>query len=417
MATINYKDFRVDSDTAVQDLQKVLDDLSNPSVYSTLDYVELSLDEIDITPTILALLIQILNHPLPIGCSGKELYWDSVALIECKFLQEETTNRQSAANESIQSFGEALAHRPDRLGLIHSPDILECLYNTHHLELKVTTLLVQQDRLSALECIRLGSLVQRAISLNLEIVVNDFEEPLVFGERLAKAVHLQNVSFGTIMNLDLLDTLISDGDCVVRTLLSPQSRLEKLILSAINLTDHHLQLIAAMLPTSQLRALDVSASRVGRDGIFALARQLPNIKYLKDLALNSYSWEPYIYVCDQKQAMYRECIAALLHGMFENYSIEHFRLCRWVEALQYLIKSNRIRGRILATGLSIPTGLWPLILGLVASWQWDPIWGEEVKFRNHRINALYFALHNCPILSSVSSRHRRARKRPLQDTR
>jgi hypothetical protein len=56
----------ISSGNVIPDIQKVLDSLSNPSVYSTLDSVDLYIEKIGITPTILALLIQILNHPLPI---------------------------------------------------------------------------------------------------------------------------------------------------------------------------------------------------------------------------------------------------------------------------------------------------------------------------------------------------------------
>jgi len=244
-------------------------------------------------------------------------------------------------------------------------------------------------------------LVERHGPLDLIIGGNNFEEPLTFAESLANSVHLESVGF-----FRLFYNLTTDGACIVRTLLSPQSRLEKLILSAMPMTDRYFRQIVDMLPPSQLRVLDVSDnSLIGVEGRLELARQLPNIKHLKELDLSCNSWERIMH------HWYEKCTVAFLEGMFENSSIEHFRLGRRVEELEYLTESNRIRGQILATGLSIPMGLWPLILEQVGSRQWDRTWGQEVKFRNHRINALYFALHNCPILSTVSLRIRRARKR------
>jgi hypothetical protein len=76
--------------------------------------------------------------------------------------------------------------------------------------------MINQERFSAWE---FGStiVVSHWSSLKLQSL-GDFEEPLVLGEGLANAFHLQSVCFPQDHNQNLCDILVRDGDCIVRHL-------------------------------------------------------------------------------------------------------------------------------------------------------------------------------------------------------
>ena len=403
------KTFNIVAAHAIQHLQACLDEISQPFADSNIKCFQLSLDHIEVTPTILDLLVQILIHPLPTVPIGVEIYWDCVSLWHCK-LSREGSNRLAVAGEgfcsedSIEILISILASRPSRLQLSESPEILECLFNAPHLERKLTELSVLQERFSVLECAMIGNLVQRAVSWKLFLSVGDFEEFIVFGEGLANAFHLQTVGFHSTRNRNLHDILVRDGDCIVRQLLStPQSRLERLVLSDMHLTDYHLHLIAEMLPTSSLQVLNLSYNLFEGEGILAFACQLPRIKCLKRLDLSHSHWDIYKYSSTREHAtIYRDCIAALREGMYENYYLECLRLYCDNTQLKYLTNTNRIRRQILDTCFAIPVGLWPLILKKVGSQPRDSTWGDNEKFQRRATTALYFVLQNCPILSSAA---------------
>jgi hypothetical protein len=261
-------------------------------------------------------------------------------------------------------------------------------------------------RFSAKECAMIGSWVQRSVSLkNLMISTSDIEEPLVFGQALGKALHLESVRFirGCDPQSKICDDLVRDGDGIVRRLLSPQRQLKLLTLTGLYLEDHHFQTITEMLPTSQLQVLDVSNSCIGREGTLAFACQLPRIKCLKRLDLSHSHWDIYKYSSTREHAtIYRDCIAALREGMYENYYLECLRLYCDNTQLKYLTNTNRIRRQILDTCFAIPVGLWPLILKKVGSQPRDSTWGDNEKFQRRATTALYFVLQNCPILSSAA---------------
>ena len=427
---MDFKSFPIFPRHAIHHLQAVLAEISKPPIDSNIKCFQLCLYDMDFTPTILALVVQILHHPLPraVPPTGKELYWDSVYVRNCKFSQEVTTTTDLCVNEQegfgskdhrIHIFISALAHCPRSLFLYESPEILECFFHTtSHLEWTVKKFFFTQDRVSAISpcASRMGSSLSQerptttttsrsstsSVSLNLHIAVGSFEEPLVFGKILANTYHLRSVRFSKRRRQNLEDVLVTnDHSCIVQQLLSPPSRLEKLHLSGMKLDDHRIEQIAELLPTSTLKVLNVSDNYIGSKGILALACQLPRIKSLKKLDLSDNLWENY-NDSSERQARYSECIAALVRGMLENDSLEHFYMQNQSLHLKYLTYCNRIRRRVLPRGLSIKVGLWPWILQQVGSPPWDPLWGEEEKFRTYRATALYFVLQNCPILSSVS---------------
>jgi hypothetical protein len=329
--------------------------------------------------------------------TGAATYWDHVHLRDCQISDRlAADNKGFCSQDSIQVLISALTNCPSSLKLSRSQDILECLFNTPHFERRLTELSIVQERFSALDCARIGSLVQRAVTWSLDIDVDVLEDPLVLGQGLANAFHLQSLRIKRALDPNFCDVLLRDGHCIVRLLLGPQSRLKELVLSGIGLTDRDLQLIVDMLYTSQLQALNLSHNEIGLDGILALAHQLPKIKCLKELDLRYNAFDDPHFA--RHEVMYEECINAVLQGMFENFSMEQFHFGAVVEEMVYLTKSHRISRQILATGLSLPGALWPLILELVGRRHWDPTSGKEVQLWSHRANALYFVLRNCPII-------------------
>lgn len=413
--TIGAMSLTIRSRNTANELQTCLDEISNPLFDPTIRRFELSLSCTPITPRILAVLTQILNQPLHKAPKGKGSKWDQVSMSHCTFTRPGMTelvvyDEGFCSQDNIQLFASALARGTVDLSLHECPEILECLFNSPHLELNELSL--RQERFSALECASIGNLVQSCVALkDLDISTSHFDEPLIFGQGLANAFHLQSVRFirnqNTLCPLEatLSDVLVKGGvNSIVGQLLSPPSRLQKLSLDELYLGNDHFLSIVEMLPTSQLQVLDVSYNRIDRQGLLAFAHQLPRIKCLKTIDMYHNPWENHRY----DDELVEECIAALLQGMIENYSIERFRLQRgWrMERMNYCTDANRIRNRILATPISIPVGLWPRILERVVTSEWNPTWDEDLKFRNYRPNALFFVLQNCPILSSASMRRR-----------
>lgn len=407
-------DFAIESYNTIHQLQACLDAISRPCVVSTTKWLHLRVFSVNITPPILALLVQILNQPQLKAPNGTGSKWDEVSLYDCTFARPGTTqltvnDEGFCSQDNIQLFVSGLACRTARLTLSETPEVLEYLLNTPHLELQ--RMYLYRIMLPTSECARLGDLVQRSCSLNdLALTLVYLEEPLLLANAVANAFHLQCVSFDRMSTpyrqSELSDILVRNGGNSINTeqLLSPHRRLQKLRLPAMDLKDRHFLPIVEMLPTSQLQYLDVSSNHIGIQGILAFANQLPRIKCLKKAKLSNNAWE---YPHDHNghhQASYRECIAAMLLGMIENYSIECLELYRRDKQLEYCTHANRARRRIWAIADSSLVGLWPWILERVGTRNWNPTWDGELKFRNYRANALYFVLQqNCPILSSIRS--------------
>lgn len=248
--------FRACGDNGIDDLTKVIEEISKHPAPSATNLFVLSVDAFSITPPVLPLLVQILNQPLS--------KWNFVYLSRCQFARPERTTLATVDNDDhrycsphdMQVFASTLARQMDSLTLIYCPDILEALFNVPQLDMN--NLFVAPERLSALECEELGHLVQRSVLLKHLIIATSYLDASHFlGEGLANAYHLQSIAFcgesWSSMTNDqhqhqhqrredpLADKVIGDGHngVVGQLIVSPQSQLKRLSLSRMHLEDRH----------------------------------------------------------------------------------------------------------------------------------------------------------------------------------
>jgi hypothetical protein len=308
------------------------------------------------------------------------------------------------------------------LGLTSCPEILECLFHVPKLE--CGDLLLDQARLSALECQRLGALVQESDplkSFTLQGSPIHVEEPQILVESLIHLAHLQEQRITETKDSSTThpphgrarrDPACGPGDHdhVVETFLPPippKRVLKSLRLTVMHLKDCHFLTIVQALPSMHLEELDVSNNDIDCPGILALAEHLPRIHSLKKICLHSNPWEN-----DSTEDAYEECWDALLQGLRWNYSIEvidvsNERLAQVNVARNYCYL-NWAGRRLLATPTAssssmVPLGLWPLVLE--RAWKENDHVDDSIDDPKLRLSSIFFFLQNSPVLSLIGSEH------------
>jgi hypothetical protein len=267
---------------------------------------------------------------------------------------------------------------------------------------------------------RFGDLIQRSTHLRkLNLSLRFDQAPSEMLESLANAIRIHRISLTQSHLLDeqdreqVLFKLVGGGGhngVVVRLLQNPLSPLQHLELSNMRLDDDHFIPIVQLLPTSQLKILDVSCNRIQSRGVFEFARQLPRIQSLKKVAIGGNPW--------LRSAQAGECGLALLQGLRENYSVEEFGsgmngnllllqdfVVPQAFLLMHFLDINRAGRRLLEVSSNIPLGLWPHILeraGTKLSYvgsRYDPFLGQGRR----RANAVFFLLRNSPIVCHAAT--------------
>jgi hypothetical protein len=388
--------------TCHQRLQSCFDEISKPSLTGRLDLI---INDIRFTPSILALLIQVLNQPLcKVGAgTATDTKWDKVVLRHCSFAAPRTTPLKAddegfCSADDIQILASSLVNRTWNLCLRHCYEIPLLVFNAPHPMLK--GLFLHDLLLSTLDFAKFAGWLQRCVSLiDLELWHVRLEEPrLLLAEAFPHSFNLECIrlrpgKYGHHQEAlsDLLLTRDGGIGTIVSLLRHPQSRLQRITLTDMHLEDCHFLSIIEMLPTSQLQDLDLCCNKIGRDGIMAFASQLPRIKCLKSVDIHLNYWDNSEQRATER---YKECIAALARGMTENHSLEGF--LPHDQLLDFFLRVNRTRRRILAVAHSIPVGLWPSILKEVGPSKWNRRRHED--WRMIRCSVLYFLLRNYPIL-------------------
>ena len=186
------KTFEIRSSDAANQLQTCLDELSKPWRESTTESLGLELSSVNITPPILALLIEILNQPLTKSTAAQEVKWNHVGFFRCTLARPDDDG--CCSHDDVHMLASALARRTSSLHLNECPEILECLFTVPQLEMK--KLYFHQKRLSVLECVRFGDLIQRSVPLKY-IYVNTaaLDDPHSIAEGFANAYQLQSITF------------------------------------------------------------------------------------------------------------------------------------------------------------------------------------------------------------------------------
>jgi hypothetical protein len=317
------------------------------------------------------------------------------------------------SKDNIHLFASALARQTSSLTLSECPEILGCLFDVPALEMKKVAF--HQARMSECECAGFSDLIQKSLRLKeLYIKAAHLDNPHSLAKGLANAVQLRTISIkGMTTTMPVhqqpeqtLSTALFGNSGIMERLLtaSPSRQLRELYLQSMHLEDYHFMTIVELLPRSHLEVLDVLDNKIKCPGIMAFAKQLPNIKNLKQVQLRLNPWD---YARDTSgKNDYEQCCAALLEGMLDNYSIQCMPLMqitvleRQLEHCSYI---NWVKGQILASSNAIPVGLWPLLLERVGTHNRHFLWVEESRFRTHTANALYLVLQNSPILSSICS--------------
>ena len=351
---------------STNDMECVLEDITTPlHNLSEIAYYELQIWNKVITRRKLDELVELMNKPLPKVATATSWKWTEIALFRCIFAQPGmilaiADDDDYCSLEDRTLLASTLAGRTERLFVLSCPDILDSLFHIPRLE--VNEWGITQDGLTALECARVGDLIQSSTDLtSLQLKADYLEDPLVLAQAFANAAHLQYVYFD--MNdqpshqqpgRKLSDAIVRYGwNGIVGRLL--QLRLKVLSLSEMQLEDSHFMVIAEMLPTSQIESLCLHENNLGLQSILAFAQQLPMIEYLKEGCLGLDTWQ---HVREQRD----ECYAALRAGMLDNYSIESLDPGCEDALLVLYTQLNRAGRRILSTSSPVPSGLWALVL-------------------------------------------------------
>jgi hypothetical protein len=420
--------FQISANNAVYQLATVKKKLSRlPPLGSADDPFYMHLHGVVITAPILRMLVEILNHPLPKDSSATattERRWDHVSILDnCTVARVDTNSayleEDYCSEEDLRLLASTLACRVVSLSLQEAPQILECL--SYAPQLEHDDFSINQMAFSALDCSRLGQLVQRSVMLkNLMIIgPSNLEEPQTLGDCLANSVHLQVLKFMRLFRPDsfqevgqpFLDTIIRpDGnDVVVRLLRNPQSQLKTLHIAGLHMKDRHFKAIVEALPFSKVEELGVQGNDIQSHGIFAFAKELPKITCLREVYLCSNPWE-------KSGLSFKKCGAALLRGMLTNYSILSLTVYKWCPQLQlaaYYFCLNWAGRRLLATSSTVPLGLWPLVLERAV--KSNNSLDDDDSTLDRRPDAIYMFLQKSPILSHIHSSYsmrNRPRKKP-----
>ena len=402
--------FSIRFDNAADQLQTCLDEVSKLSLDPTAEGPSLQVEFVNITPTIVDLLVQILNQPLvepsPTCTSFK---WGHVLIYGCKYSRDDTTgitnngtcstspDDDDDEDDSMRLLGSTLARRVTWLGMNVSPQILECLCLAPDLEMR------RFDLTQFMFPERLGPLIQRSVHLTyLDLCLNHLEESSVLVESLGNATQIEDLTISERTyhgqeRKELSDEIFTPDrhDFVLRLLQNPQSRLKQLFLLEVGLEDRHLIEIVNVVPFSHLHILDVSRNNIQCEGIAALAAQLPRFTYLKRVFLETNPWER----SRTRGGGQVQCWAALFQGLLANDIIEYFgtrKKGQLADFAAFYFDLNWAGRRIFTTSQPVPLGLWPLILQRAGRY----------KFYHNKLRgpeSIFFFLQSSPILSFLCS--------------
>jgi hypothetical protein len=374
-------------------IQKCLEEISKESPRNA-SY--LSVHDLNITPPILALLLQVLNQ-------RRNVPWLRVHFCNCKILEEIDggVDKCNDADEEGQNspndldlFASFLATRIHRLSLKESPTILACLGRAR--ELEIAFFLMEQKDFSTVDLINFVDFVERNLMLEGFLLNNMSIKSSSYGS--PKGLHLRNSMYSweaKRRQFQLAETFIGQGH-LGRLLYNHQTQLQELTLKHIHLQDRHLIAIVQMLPTSHLEMLDVSENMIECQGVLMFAQEMPRMQYLNEVRLDSNSWE---YL----PAGYEECCAALVQGLSQNYSImlvqtgiydDTLAFLPLRDLLHYYGALNWAGRRIITDSNTFPVGLWPLLLARSQ---------KGWLFSEYKADMIYLFLRKSTLFKSINA--------------
>ena len=432
------KEFRIPlSETTgspVSDLYHGIRQCSHPSFNGWTDHVRLVVDTVNITRSLLDEVIAFLNLPLvkdPSGNSDKEYRWIWVNIIESQFAYQHNTpshwdKGDCCTLDDIHRLFYALAHRAFLVLVYKSPtivsDVLSIADDDDHLEVD-TLRIVQNEKLSARKCSKLGRMIQRNVDLGI------LELSLPFGdgahglfEGFADGIKLRELKLGEMWGIDVqrkdvADLVVGESSIqkgidgpVIRLLRNPQNQLKSLSLRNMGLKDHHLIVLLRMMPTSQIEHLTFSYNSIQVQGMLEFASLLPRMHSLKSVDFARNSWAKSPFTNDDR----KKIGAALLQGLMENTCIESMHGIASTPQAQILwqyVAMNRARRRLLASSQPIPDGLWPIVLARACKFAmrysvvaWDMKYDSGYSSTTvTSANAVFYFLRNCPKILSFRS--------------
>lgn len=378
---------------------------------------------VQITPDVIAPLVELLNQPLPNNCTGNDdnddSRWERIYFYGCSLTRRvdyhhiQDDQRQCTPNEMFILLS-TIARRTKNLSLCGNPEIVPLLASIPEVDhFDVNSLNILEDAaLSSFEYARLGEMIQKSPHLqDLRLHLQFSEAPLEMLESLANAIQLQELHLQLTPPLILHRAPSILPVWVVPLLKNPLSRLQELHLSNMRLDDCDFIAIAQALPSSHLRYLNVDYNIIGSRGILEFAHQLPRILSLQTIYFRRNNWrrDP-----TEPKVDYEECCNALVHAMTANYSLENmddldmlwvkkmelqaFRNFPQASILIHYTTLNRAGRRILASSSGMPLGLWPLFLERAMK----ILTYEKCKYKHLafelQANAVFFFLQHCPII-------------------
>jgi hypothetical protein len=166
----------------------------------------------------------------------------------------------------------------------------------------------------------------------------------------------------------------------LRLLSSPQSNLQALDLSHLNLRNEHAGIIAdALIKNTSLEELNLSFNSIGNYGLEIFARHLPKMRHLVKVSLQPNPWNNGKVLCD---------------AMRQNTSVEYLDSLLFLpeaEMLRYYTTINR-GGRRLCCDSDVPLGLWSIVLERAGRINYYVQDEERAK-----ADAIFYLLKNGPV--------------------
>jgi hypothetical protein len=392
--------------TPGRQLELYLDDITSNRFASSAEY-GWWLRDVVINPEVLAALLRILNY----GTTK----WGRICFENCRLDTQDVAlpswcNEQKCTSDDIRRLVTALATRTLTLEVDSSPNVLEILLEFPQLEINEFWF-CQEENVTNVLATRLGNMIQRSVSLRtfcLRLPVHDVPTDLM--ECLRSATHLQELFWMSFRRSSNPRQTLSEQwfrellcDRLLRQY-HPQSQLRSLTLLSMQLEDCHFIPLAQALPGSQIEYLNVDYNKIQSTGILEFARQLPMIVCLKEVRL---FWNPW-----RNDSQYRDCVAALVKGMMNNYSIEKMMLDHYVKypddastswheyQLVWHYTTLNVTGRkilrVSDNKNSVPLGLWPSIFERAGTTPRSPVREIDCERsdREERANALFYFLQN-----------------------
>jgi hypothetical protein len=278
-----------------------------------------------------------------------------------------------------------------KLLLQDSVGLTECLLTEPRIHGILSLAIRQRQGLSNSQCLMLGKLVSCSKGLKeLSLRGSPIASGALLAPGLAISYHIETLILGEsyLSPKSIADLVVVANkrrsqpaiQATLRLLSSPQSNLQALDLSHLNLRNEHAGIIAdALIKNTSLEELNLSFNSIGNYGLEIFARHLPKMRHLVKVSLQPNPWNNGKVLCD---------------AMRQNTSVEYLDSLLFLpeaEMLRYYTTINR-GGRRLCCDSDVPLGLWSIVLERAGRINYYVQDEERAK-----ADAIFYLLKNGPV--------------------